>query len=229
MTLRYVLVDFENVQPTNLGALKLGDCHIKIFAGANQKNVDIGLAKALQPFGDRAEYIQISGNGKDALDFHIAFYIGRLSAQSPGASFSIVSKDTGFDPLVEHLALLGIQCQRLTTTEGGSASAPTKTSVVAAKAATKTVAKKATAAPKMLEKPSSGGRTTLDSRTSEVLHRLAGMKVARPATVSTLRSSIKSWFKPALPEIEVSGLFDQLVRQGSVKVSGTKITYALES
>ena len=54
-------------------------------------------------WGGRAEYIRISGNGSNALDFHIAFYIGQLAAKEPDAYFHIVSKDTGFDPLVEHL------------------------------------------------------------------------------------------------------------------------------
>ena len=37
------------------------------------------------------------------LDFHIAYYIGVLSAAEPSAYFHIVSKDTGFDPLIAHL------------------------------------------------------------------------------------------------------------------------------
>ncbi len=53
--------------------------------------------------GDRAEYIKMSGNGPNALDFHIAFYIGKISEQDPTAYFHIISKDKGFDPLIQHL------------------------------------------------------------------------------------------------------------------------------
>jgi hypothetical protein len=53
--------------------------------------------------GKKAEYLKISGNGSNALDFHIAFYIGQLAAQDPKAYFHIISKDTGFDPLIQHL------------------------------------------------------------------------------------------------------------------------------
>ena len=38
-----------------------------------------------------------------ALDFHIAYYVGQLSAADPSAYFHIVSKDSGFDPLIHHL------------------------------------------------------------------------------------------------------------------------------
>jgi PIN domain len=65
--------------------------------------VPFELAAALQSLGERATYIKISGNGPNALDFHIAYWIGRLSVTDPTAYFHIVSKDTGFDPLVTHL------------------------------------------------------------------------------------------------------------------------------
>ena len=57
----------------------------------------------MQQLGSRAEYIKISGNGSNALDFHIAFYVGQIAAKEQDAYFHIVSKDTGFDPLIQHL------------------------------------------------------------------------------------------------------------------------------
>lgn len=79
--------------------------HFKVivFVGANQAKVTFEVASALQQMGERAEYIKISGNGSNALDFHIAYYIGLLASKEPDAYFHIVSKDTGFDPLINHL------------------------------------------------------------------------------------------------------------------------------
>jgi hypothetical protein len=73
------------------------------------------MARALQALGPHAEYIQINGNGNNAVDFHIAYYVGRLAATAPGAHFHVISKDTGFDPLLKHLKERGIPCQRLTS------------------------------------------------------------------------------------------------------------------
>jgi len=112
MKMNYVLVDFENVQPANLGALRGGLFKIKIFVGLAQK-IPVDVAKALQAFGPDAEYIQIEGNGKNALDFHIAYYIGRLVAEPSNVHFYIVSKDTGFDPLIQHLKRQKITCERV--------------------------------------------------------------------------------------------------------------------
>jgi hypothetical protein len=83
----------------------LSEEHFKVivFVGANQAKVTFDVASALQQMGDRAEYVKITGNGSNALDFHIAYYIGKLASIEPDAYFHIVSKDSGFDPLIQHL------------------------------------------------------------------------------------------------------------------------------
>lgn len=108
-----VLVDFENVQPKDLGQLRGQSFVTKIFCGANQSKVPLELAAELQPLGADAEYVRIQGSGRNALDFHIAYYIGRLSMEFPDATFYVISKDAGFDPLIQHLKKEGITCHRL--------------------------------------------------------------------------------------------------------------------
>jgi len=98
-----VLIDFESVRPESLAALEHDHFRILVFVGANQRRLPFDVASAIQRMGDKAEYIKISGNGPNALDFHIAYYIGQIAAQDPGAYFHIISKDTGFDPLIQHL------------------------------------------------------------------------------------------------------------------------------
>lgn len=110
--LNYILVDFENVQPPDLGLLKDESFQVKIFLGPNQLKIPVSLAVALQALGDRAEYIPLETAGNNALDFCIAYYIGRLSASTPHAFFHIISKDTGFDALLTHLKGKKISAQR---------------------------------------------------------------------------------------------------------------------
>jgi hypothetical protein len=112
MRTHYVLVDFENVQPANLRLLDGTPCKVMVFVGANQTRVPIELAQALQRFGTDAEYIRISGNGSNALDFHIAYRLGELMQRDPEACFHVISKDTGFDPLLDYLRRRGVRAQR---------------------------------------------------------------------------------------------------------------------
>jgi hypothetical protein len=108
----YVLIDYENVQPEAISALDQEYFKVIVFVGATQSKVTYEVAIAMQKLGNKAEYIKITGNGPNALDFHIAFYIGRISAKDPDTYFHIVSKDTGFDPLITHLKNLKIPVQR---------------------------------------------------------------------------------------------------------------------
>ena len=248
----YVLIDFENVQPKALDRLQPGAVRIKVFLGQHQTRLMLELVQALQPFGVDAEYIAIEGSGPDAVDFHIAFYIGRLAAAEPGASFTIISKDKGFDPLVRHLIGLGIPCQRLPDIEGSPlASKPTskpaakKTAKAVRKTVPNVVAKKAPAKPAPVKQapmkqatvkqaatvapaakaaiPSAAKGTS--TRTTEVLARLK--KSSKPAKMSTLRSSIKSWFKPALDDKAVDAIVQSLQAGKSIVVDGNKVSYAL--
>jgi hypothetical protein len=66
----------------------------------------------VQSLGANGSYVQISGHGPSALDFHIAYYIGKLAVAHPNAYFHIISKDTGFDPLIKHLKDQNISCSR---------------------------------------------------------------------------------------------------------------------
>jgi hypothetical protein len=112
MDLNYVLIDYENVQPKNLELLSKHPFKVLVFLGAHQTKVSTNLAIAMQSMERNAEFIQITGNGPNALDFHIAFYIGELVTKDQNAYFHVISKDKGFDPLIAHLKTRGFKVQR---------------------------------------------------------------------------------------------------------------------
>ena len=241
MTTNFVLVDFENVQPGNMGLLKGGPFHIKVFLGASQGKISLEMAQALQTFGDAAEYIQVVGNGKDALDFHIAYYIGKLAAENPGASFSIISRDTGFDPLVKHLKLKHIECKRSASIADipqvkATATATAKPAPAPAKSVSKPVVKPVAkpsappAAPRTSPaKPAArtAAKPPVDSmRMAQVLENL-GKRQGLPATLKTLRTTIASLFKPMLADGELDALVAEMKGRGKIVVTGTKVAYAL--
>jgi len=108
----YVLIDFENVHPKNLELLTKHPFKVFVFVGSNQSKVPFDLADSMQLLGNDARYIKIAGNGQNALDFHIAYYIGELGARDPDAQFHIISKDKGFDPLIKYLKGKKMRVQR---------------------------------------------------------------------------------------------------------------------
>jgi hypothetical protein len=108
----YILIDFENVQPGNLELLKQHPFKVLVFVGENQTKLPFALVETMQALGDKGQYIKIAGNGSNALDFHIAFYIGQLASQDETGYYHIISKDQGFDPLIRHLRSQKIKIQR---------------------------------------------------------------------------------------------------------------------
>jgi diadenosine tetraphosphate (Ap4A) HIT family hydrolase len=110
----YILIDFENVHPKNLELVTKHPFKVFVFVGANQAKVPFDLADSMQLLGNDAKYIKIAGNGQNALDFHIAYYIGELAGKDPDAHFHIISKDKGFDPLIKHLKSRKVKVMRET-------------------------------------------------------------------------------------------------------------------
>lgn len=109
---RVLFVDLENVQKVDLSAVP-ADTRVMIFYGVTQKTLPEELVVQAQPLGSRLKWVKISGQGPNALDFHIAFYLGQKLADGPGPECVILSRDTGFDPLIRHLQALGHACRRV--------------------------------------------------------------------------------------------------------------------
>lgn len=115
MKTNYVLIDYENVQPDMAELLAPEHFKVIVFVGANQARVDFDLVTALQAKGPGSRYIKISGNGRNALDFHIAYYVGHLASGEPDAYFHVIAQDRGMDPLMQHLQGLGLKVLRSET------------------------------------------------------------------------------------------------------------------
>ena len=113
MPTTYILVDFENVQPEDLVPLKGRPCQLRVFLGSHQTRLPRKLVTQLHQLADNAAYVEIEGRGPNALDFHIAYYLGKLAAEDPGSAFQVISKDTGFDVLIAHMKKQGIDCTRV--------------------------------------------------------------------------------------------------------------------
>lgn len=115
MKTNYVLIDYENVQPDDIDALQHEHVRVIVFVGPHQTKIAFEKADALQRMGANAEYVRLSGGGPNALDFHIAYYLGQLTTKDRTAYFHIISKDTGFDPLVKHLKERKLRACRVQT------------------------------------------------------------------------------------------------------------------
>lgn len=109
---QFLYIDYENVQDVNVDVIDR-TIKVSIIVGQEQNKVPIDLVQKTQPFGQGVEWLQVNGKGRNALDFFIAFFLGRDVAANRDKQFTIYSKDTGYDPLIAYLKKSGIKARRI--------------------------------------------------------------------------------------------------------------------
>lgn len=113
MNKKILLIDYENIQQIDLSVIEDIDIQVKIFIGKSQNKIPFSLVADAQRFGTNFEWIKIDGNGSNALDFHIAYYLGFLTRIDQKSEYIILSKDKGFDPIVRYVEKKKISCKRI--------------------------------------------------------------------------------------------------------------------
>ena len=213
--INYVLVDYENVQVKSLALLKDEYFRVRVFLGPNNTKLPVELVLAMQELGKRAEYIILETSGRNALDFHIAYYLGVLASAEPLGFFHIISKDTGFDPLIQYLKSKKILAVRSASIEEMPCFKAPLSAIPQPVIATE-------------QKSSSiQSKPTQEELIKMAVDDLIKRKASKPRTPKTLWSTIHARFGKDIPSSDIDAVYEALVKQGYVKVEGTRITYAL--
>jgi hypothetical protein len=197
MKTNFVLVDCENVPSPALSLLTDEQFRVWIFLGQNNTKLEKEVVLAMQQLQDRLKLVDMAGSGKNALDFHIAYYLGSLAREDPNGFFHIISRDKGFDPLIEHLRAKHVFVARSESIEAMPC----------------LKLKKA--------KTSLNEQELLDL----VIGVLDKRKAARPVRLKTLTNTIRSVFGKELPDSKVDSVIKSLGRLSYLKVEGTKVQY----
>jgi len=195
----YIFVDFENVQPASFEFPKDYPFKIIIFVGANQTKIPIELATSMQSLGHNAEYVIISGNGKNALDFHITFYLGKLYEKDPEGYFHIISKDTGFDILIKYLKEKKTLINRYNNINEIPAL-----------------------------KQSNCETMPIDKKINLIVDHLIKRGNAKPRKVETLSNSINSLCARTLSKNKLDAIIKAMAKEKLIVIDGAKITYTLK-
>lgn len=109
---KLLLVDYENKHHLDLSTLD-NSFNAIIFVGHSQPETKLRKKIDSKNRFVRVDYQKIDGHGKNALDFHIAFTLGRKFESDSSVSCYILSADKGFDPLIRHLESMSFRCVRV--------------------------------------------------------------------------------------------------------------------
>lgn len=216
MKINYVLIDYENVQVKSLALLKGEQFRVRVFLGPNNTKLPVELVLAMQELGERAEYIVLETSGRNALDFHIAYYLGVLASIEPSGFFHIISKDTGFDSLIQHLKSKKAFAARSASIEEMPCFA---------------------APPPATQQPNiqiiqqkfntTQSKPTIEELIEIAVDDLIKRKASKPRTSKTLLSTIHARCGKDIPSSDIDAVYKTIIKQGYVKVEGAKVTYAL--
>lgn len=193
----FLLVDYENVQKVDLSRVP-AHVHVRIFVGASQAKIPMDLVEQAQALGSRLRWVRIDGQGSNALDFHIAYYLGESLAAAPKAKYVVLSRDKGFDPLIRHLATRGYAVRR--------------------------VASQADVLPPAAPAPA----PAQDPRVKRVLDLLGKVdKKSRPRKRKTLTTQVASYFRneKKLTAAEVEALVERLFADRLISEANQVLTY----
>lgn len=221
MKTHYILIDYENVPVKSLALLKGKPFRVGVFLGPKNTRLATEFVLAMRDLGAQGDYIQIEAAGPNALDFHIAYYLGRLLEARAADSYHIISKDKGFDALVAHVNQTGIACERADSIEAMSC----WPKPVPAKAA---VAKPAEAAApaKAAAKPAT--KMKADQVVKKIVGYLRGLEAGKPKSEKTLKGKIRNWCGAGYSDKEIDAVFSRLVKQGFVTITAGKVGYCLD-
>jgi hypothetical protein len=143
----------------------------------------------------------MTGNGPNALDFHIAYYLGELAVSDPDAYFHIISKDTGFDPLVAHLRERAHRKLRVARVDSIDKIPLFRKSDV----------------------------STITKRLTVVLENFRKRADSLPKKMDSLESTVGTLFPEKLMASEVKQIVDALQKLNYLTVNGGKIQYQLST
>ena len=224
MNTHCILVDYENVPVKSLALLQGEEFRICVFLGRTNSKIDSDLAVAMQKMGDRAQYVKLTSTGPNALDFHIAFYLGKLVTLHDDYHFHIISKDKGFDALIARL-----QDQKLFASRSSSIEEmPCFAHLMVSKPAEAVKpAPKVSPTPNVIVAAKKSTAVELEERVQLVIANLRGQTKARPAKLKTLINSIHARIGKSLPASAAEAVCKSLVDRKYVVVNGLKVTYKL--
>lgn len=189
----HVLLDYENVQPSDaeLRAMVPDAGQVWVFHGPHQRQVEQRFAS----FGTGVTAVPISKTGKNALDFHLSFYMGYIASRNPASAMVVVANDKGYEPMLQHAKAMGFVVRR--QPHGGVKPAAKKA------VAKKVVAKKAAAKNPAVKKPAAKQASAKMPAAKQVAPAPAAKKApaAKAAPAKNAAPVKKAVAKPDAPRV----------------------------
>ena len=215
----HVFVDFENVHTVDTSLIGAKAVTLTLLMGAKQTKLDVDIVEQLLKHAASVQLIRLKSSGKNALDFALAYELGRAAATHPRDYFHIVSKDQGFKPLIEELRLKNIRVRL---------HADFSTLTFAADGALAKITSTDASAGAKLPPPLPLVPVILSDNAQRILENLR-KGTARPRTKKTLVAHAVSLLGKKVVPLEAEKAVEELIKSGHVTLNDKgALTYHLD-
>lgn len=194
----YIFVDFESVQDIDLALIEGKPVKVFLFIGEQQNKMNVELMMQVHRLHNQVQMIKMECAGKNALDFVLAHHTGLQTAADAQGYIHILSKDKGFDALVNHL--------KGRKTEAGRSELFAQIPVLAGNR-------------------KFGAADRLKQVKARLITMKKGENDSRPKKQKTLCSKIQEVFQKGLCDEEVQAVVCGLEQKRWITIAEEKVTY----
>ena len=207
--MNHIFVDYENVKSVDPAVLEIESATFTLLLGPQNRALAVEVVQKLIERAAAVELVRLGASGKNAVDFALVYYLGRKVLADPRAHFHLVSKDTGFDPLIEHLKSNAVRVRRH----------PDFASLIASVSEPKAAPAKRTAP------PAAAGAGDAVTRVLDYLRRNVA---SRPKRRATLIKHLKSNLLKGMSDPEIESVIAGLAASGAFAIDEKgAVTYHL--
>jgi hypothetical protein len=214
----YIFVDYENVRGHDMDFALLEGKRVEVILliGKRQNDLPVEFVQAMIRYAGQFRIEKVSHEGKNALDFVLAYHIGRVAALDPSGSIYVFSRDKDYDPLLTHLRAHHVEAHRCTVFADLPCFAGAEPKAV------NRAPKPRPPAPAKLPPPSKvapAANLAIPSPDDRLKTLRVHFAKNQPKRKKTLESSINGRFGKELSEKEIAGTIDAMIVAGMIAIS----------
>lgn len=216
----HVFVDLENIRVIDPSVIGGRNLILHLFLGPENTKLDVAVVELLLEHSRSVNMVRSPRKGNNALDFVLSYHLGQAVLADPKGYFHIVSKDAGFDALVDLLKSKNVRVKRHEDWSGLQFTSAPKPPCEAARPVVPP-------APSAI-KPKPPAPKPLSSGAEKVLGNLKKSAKNRPKKKTTLINHAKSFLGKESSGDAADRVVGELQKAGRIKIDDKGIvTYKL--
>jgi len=248
---RFIFIGFDDLKKIKFDKLEQVCDKVFVFVNKEEKSIPFVLVQQLQKLGESVQWIPIAAEKGQAICHFLSFHLGLTHEQTDeDVEFAIISEDSAFDAIIDHLNDLGRSAVRVTENKNKNESASDLNGINWSKkdeelvdtpfGGPTTISKKSEEVPQPIVKQTNGhhpeeGKTesaTSSSQNQQLSERIARetikrlvMSGNRPAAIDALKSYILLQYNNAEINRNIDLIINKLEKTKEIEVRHKEVLY----